>query len=106
MMMISRSSTGRFCDDYNWPLLGDHRGSRKLATIFNPAPIVLVNLQAAAAKAQAATKLSAEIVTRVSQSKAWNKIERAHDLGDMSEDLIEAIRAMASVLFSHREPEA
>lgn len=70
--------------------------------IFEPTPIILVQLQRAAAKAAAAHELAAETVSERKIANALNVLERARDDGKLDDEIIQTLGEFIS---RHRQPD-
>lgn len=73
----------------------------KNGLIFEPAPIVKVHLQHAAAKAMAAQGLTTKTVSKRKIANALNVLERAKDDGKLDEDIIQTL---SKFIAQHRKP--
>jgi 5-methylcytosine-specific restriction endonuclease McrA len=74
----------------------------KTDVVFEPAPIVKIVLQKAAAKASAAEKLASKTVSDRKIANALNDLERAHEDGKLDN---ETIQVLGNFVFRNRQPD-
>lgn len=90
----------------NWmPACGPCNG-RKRERVFDPTPLIQVELQIAREKAPKAAALAAARVSAQSAARAWNTLKRAHAAGTLDATISEAIREFAAFHAPKRVPEA
>ncbi len=78
---------------------------KKLAKVFEPAPIILILLQDAAAKAPKARAVHDKAVQDRDIHEAMNVLERANEIGLLDEEHKAAIRPLVEFHMLVREPE-
>jgi hypothetical protein len=79
--------------------------NRKRATVFRPAPIILVELQKAAEKAEKAVERAMQRVSAQAVSRAWNTIKRAAATATLADYIRGEIIQFAGFHIPKREPE-
>ncbi len=77
--------------------------ARKNAMRFDATPLVQLELQRAAEKADKVRLVVCEVVARQTVTKGWNAIRRAYDGEALGEELIEEILAFATFVVAQRE---
>lgn len=90
----------------NWMPSCGPCNNRKRSRVFNPTPRIQLELQIAADKAEKAAALASKHVQAQQTSRNWNTIVRAHEAGELSPEILEAILAFASFHILQREPDA
>ena len=90
----------------NWLPACRRCNGKKLDTIFDPAPIVLLCLQRAVKYAAKAAALAEEVVTNRKISNALGVLQRADEQGLLTEATKNAILPLIEFQTTHRAPEA
>jgi hypothetical protein len=78
---------------------------KKLATIFNPSPIIQLVLQQAAAKSEQAKALSEKTVSKRRITNALNVLKMADEAGELSEELKQELQPLIEYQIQERLPE-
>jgi 5-methylcytosine-specific restriction endonuclease McrA len=78
---------------------------RKLADIFDPSPMIQIQLQRAQRKAEAAAQLAAEAVTRRKIANALNVLQRADESGELPADTKALLKPLVEFQRAHRAEE-
>ena len=78
---------------------------KKLALVFEPAPIVLVHLQNARSKAAEVAAVAERTVASREITKALNALERASEAGLLNEDAVAALQPLLTLQWELRSPE-
>ncbi len=78
---------------------------KKLATVFNPSPIVQVVLQQASAKSDQAKALSEKTVSKRRITNALNVLKMADEAGELSEEVKQELQPLIEYQIQERLPE-
>lgn len=89
----------------NWRPACGRCNNRKRSRVFDPTPLIQIELQIAAEKAPKAAELAKSRVNDQAASKAWSIIKRAATEGSLSATIRAAILEFASFHAPRREPE-
>ncbi len=89
----------------NWLPACGPCNNRKRGMKFNPTPLIQVELQIAAEKADKAAALASETVSTQKVSRALNTLRRAFEAGGSTDILIEMLQPLLDFHTSKREPE-
>ncbi|MBA2713181.1 MAG: HNH endonuclease [Rubrobacteraceae bacterium] len=79
--------------------------NRKRSRVFNPSPLIQIQLQIAEEKAPQVAALAIKRVSAQAASRAWNTIKRAAAVGHLSESIASDILEFASFHASRRASE-
>lgn len=90
----------------NWLPSCGSCNNRKRELVFEPSPLVQVELQRAAARAEDARKTASEVVSRQKVQKALNVLERAHASAELDEDTRAQLRPLVEFVVERRSQEA
>jgi hypothetical protein len=88
----------------NWVPSCRRCNNQKRAHVFEPTPLVQLQLAEAERKAPRAAELASKSLSRQSVSRNWNTVLRAFQAGELPDDIRVAILEFAGELQSAREP--
>jgi hypothetical protein len=89
----------------NWRPTCGPCNNRKRSRVFNPTPLIQLELQIAGEKASRAEALATKRVNAQTASRAWNTIKRVAAAGELSEAISTDILKFATFHAPIREPE-
>jgi len=89
----------------NWMPACSRCNNRKSDLVFEPTPIVQVELQKAAEKAARAAELAGQTATDRKLAKAWNTIKRGAENGELNQQLEQQIREFSEFHNAARDEE-
>lgn len=88
----------------NWMPACRPCNGKKLATVFDPSPLIQLVLQRAAERTSIAEKLEQQTVSQKAVMRALNVLERANEAGELNTEVISALQPLMAFQASHRSP--
>lgn len=89
----------------NWMPACSSCNGRKLATVFEASPLIQLILQRAAERADKAKTLEVKTVSKREITKALSVLERAHEIGELDDELKTALQSLVTFQEDQRTPE-
>jgi len=77
---------------------------KKLATVFNPTPLIQAILQQAAEKSGKAQELAEKTVTRRQVMRALNVLKQANEAGELGDEIIQELQPLIEYQVEERVP--